>query len=135
MQYGKNSGRVDIKSCQDLCSDVGDSQIVFSCPEAGTAVDRSIPFWLEGHSGFTSTVCAGDFCCCCHVFTAALNTHQDAAVGAAFRLIRQTFSFEEVLLTTCENKGGVAVTAIEDFIDVGHNVIPGETKSVIIVDQ
>jgi hypothetical protein len=32
------------------------------------------------------------------------------------------------LLAACENEGGVAITAAQYFIDVGHNAYLGETK-------
>lgn len=53
----------------------GDGEIVFPGSKAGTAVDRSITFWLKRYPGFNSTIRAGDFCGGCYVFSTTLNTY------------------------------------------------------------
>lgn len=116
-----------------LVSDVSDCQIVFSGSQASTAVDRSISFRLERYSSLASAVCTGDFSCGIHIFSAALNSYQDATVRTTFRFICQTFCLEEVLLATRKDKGGVAMATVQNFIDIGHNVIPEETRATLLL--
>lgn len=116
-----------------LVSEVCNCQVVFSGSEAGTTVDRSITFRLERHSSLASAVCTGDFGSRTYVFSAALNSNQDSTVRTTFWFVRETFGLEEVLLATREHKGGVAMAAIQNFIDIGHNVIPEETRASLLL--
>ena len=65
----------------------GDGEIVFPGSKAGTAVDRSITFWLERNACRRTTLSAIHFGSSAWIFAVALDPHQDSTVRTTLRFI------------------------------------------------